>query len=182
MSNDQCRLFVHNFAYFSLFFWKPVFLKKIYQKKLLAQILFFFKILFTLLTFPTYISNLSIQEIYRPGTLHIPCVKSAYCSGRRSKQRIQRQRIQFILFWSTPKTYLSIKQYINVCICVMCKHNLFSLSVIHRYRYSILLLLDWGLILLKGGGRYDKKFIRRHVKEKWEGEIYKMRSCVNVCK
>ena len=29
MSNDQCCLFVHNFAYFSLFFWKPVF-KKIY--------------------------------------------------------------------------------------------------------------------------------------------------------
>ena len=24
---DQCHLFVHNFAYFSLFFWKPVFSK-----------------------------------------------------------------------------------------------------------------------------------------------------------
>ena len=32
MSNDQFRLFVHNFAYFSLFFWKPVFLK-IYLNK-----------------------------------------------------------------------------------------------------------------------------------------------------
>ena len=32
MSNNQCCLFVHNFAYFSLFFWKPVF-PKIYLNK-----------------------------------------------------------------------------------------------------------------------------------------------------
>ena len=31
--NDQCRLFVHNFAYFSLFFWKLVF-SKIYLHKI----------------------------------------------------------------------------------------------------------------------------------------------------
>jgi len=32
LCNDQCCLFVHNFAYFSLFFWKPVF-SKIYLNK-----------------------------------------------------------------------------------------------------------------------------------------------------
>ena len=32
MSNDPCCLFVDNFAYFSLFFWKPVF-SKIYLNK-----------------------------------------------------------------------------------------------------------------------------------------------------
>ena len=32
MSKNQCCLFVHNFAYFSFFFWKPVF-SKIYLNK-----------------------------------------------------------------------------------------------------------------------------------------------------
>ena len=32
MSNDPCCQYVHNFAYFSLFFWKPVF-SKIYLNK-----------------------------------------------------------------------------------------------------------------------------------------------------
>jgi len=32
MSNDQCRLFVHNFAYFSFFIWKTIY-SKIYLNK-----------------------------------------------------------------------------------------------------------------------------------------------------
>ena len=41
-SNDQCRLFVHNFAYFSLFFWKPVFSKIYLNKKLQWHLLMYF--------------------------------------------------------------------------------------------------------------------------------------------
>ena len=41
MSNDRCCLFVHNFAYFSLFFWKPVF-SKIYLNKFNLHLLYMY--------------------------------------------------------------------------------------------------------------------------------------------